>query len=73
MNMTIKRITYGWRVFTTVFSCFLGISLFFIFSSVPQQFIGNFLLILLNFCYNIDVKIILCKNIYVLHRMEEIR
>ncbi len=43
MNMTIKKIRYSWKVFAAVFSCFFGISLFFIFSSVPQQFIGNFL------------------------------
>lgn len=43
MNMTIKKITYSWKVFAAVFSCFFGISLFFIFSSVPQQFIGKFL------------------------------
>ena len=43
MNMTIRKIRYSWKMFVTVFSCFFGISLFFIFSSVPQQFIGNYL------------------------------
>ena len=37
------RIIYKWKVLTAAFTCFLGISLFFIFSSVPQHFIGNYL------------------------------
>ena len=43
MSMTIRKISYSWRMLTTVFTCFFGISLFFIFSSVPQKFIGSYL------------------------------
>ena len=44
MNMTIlRKIRYSWKMLTTVFTCFFGISLFFICSSVPQNFIAHFL------------------------------
>ncbi len=44
MNMTIfSKIRYSWKMLTTVFTCFFGISLFFICSSVPQNFIAHFL------------------------------
>ncbi len=39
----LTNIRYKWTVAKTVFSCFFGVSLFFIFSSVPSNFIGNFL------------------------------
>lgn len=44
MKMTIiNKIRYSWKMLTTVFTCFFGISLFFICSSVPQNFIAHFL------------------------------
>lgn len=43
MNMIIRKIRYSWKMLTTVFTCFFGISLFFICSSVPQNFIAHFL------------------------------
>lgn len=44
MNTTVlKKIRYNWKMLTTVFTCFFGISLFFICSAIPQQFIGNYL------------------------------
>lgn len=43
MNITIKKIRYNWKLFTTAFTCFLGISLFFICSEIPQTFIAHFL------------------------------
>ena len=44
MNMTIlRKIRYSWKMLTTVFTCFFGISLFFICSSIPQNFIAHFL------------------------------
>ena len=43
MNMIINKIRYSWKMLTTVFTCFFGISLFFICSSVPQNFIAHFL------------------------------
>ncbi len=44
MNFTvIKKIRYNLKILRIAFVCFFGISLFFIFSSVPQKFIGKFL------------------------------
>jgi hypothetical protein len=44
MNMTIlRKIRYSWKMLTTVFTCFFGISLFFICSSIPQNFFAHFL------------------------------
>lgn len=42
-NTALKNIRYKWSVLKTVFTCFFGISLFFIFSSIPSNFIGNYL------------------------------
>ena len=39
----LTNIRYKWTVAKTVFTCFFGVSLFFICSSVPSNFIGNFL------------------------------
>ncbi len=39
----LRKIRYSWKMLTTVFTCFFGISLFFICSSVPQNFIAHFL------------------------------
>ncbi len=39
----LTNIRYKWTVAKTVFICFFGVSLFFICSSVPSNFIGNFL------------------------------
>lgn len=43
MNMIINKIRYSWKMLTTVFTCFFGISFFFICSSIPQNFIAHFL------------------------------
>lgn len=39
----LTNIRYKWTVCKAVFCCFFGVSLFFICSSVPSNFIGNFL------------------------------
>ena len=39
----LTNIRYKWTVAKTVFTCFFGVSLFFICSSVSSNFIGNFL------------------------------
>ena len=44
MSKTVlTNIRYKWIVCKAVFCCFFGVSLFFICSSVPSNFIGNFL------------------------------
>ncbi len=39
----LEKIRYSWKMLTTVFTCFFGISLFFICSSIPQNFFAHFL------------------------------
>ena len=39
----LTNIRYKWTVCKAIFCCFFGVSLFFICSSVPSNFIGNFL------------------------------
>lgn len=43
IKIILAKIRYSWKMLTTVFTCFFGISLFFICSSVPQNFIAHFL------------------------------
>ena len=43
IKIILEKIRYSWKMLTTVFTCFFGISLFFICSSVPQNFIAHFL------------------------------